>query len=42
MKDLDIAMILLGRQQDRLSRQIKALYDEDFDYRTLQRWRDGW
>jgi hypothetical protein len=42
MKDLDISIVLLGRQQDRLSRQIKALYDEDFDYRTLQRWRDGW
>jgi len=42
MKDLDVAIVLLGRQQDRLSRQIKALYDEDFDYPTLKRWRDGW
>jgi hypothetical protein len=42
MKDLDIAIVLLGRQQDRLSRQIKALFAEDFDYPTLKRWRDGW
>ena len=32
MKDLDIAIVLLGRQQNRLSRQIKALYDDYFDY----------
>jgi hypothetical protein len=42
MNDTQISIVLLGRQQDRLSRQIKTLYDEDFDYRTLQRWRDDW
>jgi hypothetical protein len=42
MKDLDIAIVLLGRQQDRLSRQIKALFADDFDYPTLKRWRGGW
>jgi len=42
LNNIQIAIVLLGRQQDRLSRQIRALYDEDFDYRTLQRWRDGW
>jgi hypothetical protein len=42
MNNTQIVIVLLSRQQDRLSRQIKALFDEDFDYRTLQRWRDGW
>ncbi|KAF0279153.1 hypothetical protein FPL11_09875 [Spiribacter aquaticus] len=42
MNDTQIVIVLLSRQQDRLSRQIKALYDEAFDYSTLRRWRDGW
>ena len=42
MTNPQIALVLLGRQQDRLSRQIKALFGEDFDYPTLKRWRDGW
>ena len=42
MDKASIAVILNARQLGRLQRQVKSLYDEDFDVDTLRRWRDGW
>ena len=42
MNATHIAIVLNGRQVERLQRQVKALYNETFDYATLKRWRDTW
>ena len=42
MDKASIAVILNARQLGRLQRQVKSLYDGDFDLETLRRWRDGW
>ena len=42
MNDTQIVIVLNARQVERLQRQVKALYNETFDYATLQRWRDVW
>ena len=42
MDKASIVIVLNARQVGRLQRQVKSLYDEDFDVDTLRRWRDGW
>ena len=42
MDKASIVIVLNARQLHRLQRQVKTLYDEDFDLDMLRRWRDGW